>query len=271
MWLIITVAIHLGMLVLLLMRPDLGWLAAVVVVLNHVVLVLCSVWPRSRWLGPNLTRLPRKGGAVAITFDDGPDPETTPAVLRILDQYGAQASFFCVGTCARAHPDVVRDIVAAGHRVENHSDTHPWYFAFLGPQKMAREIASTQADLTALTGASPHYFRAPAGMRNPWLGFVLAQQGLNLVSWTRRGLDSISRDPDRVFARLTRNLEAGDILLLHDVPDKRDRHGRPMVLAVLPRLLERLACEGLRAVALPPPGTLRGTGPAAVLQRMVKS
>lgn len=264
MWFVLSIAVHLAMLLLYFLRPDLWWLAVAVVVLNHLLLVLASVWPRNHWLGPNLTRLPANGRTLALTFDDGPDPDTTPEVLRLLDRYSTQASFFCIGRRARAHPELVRAIVAAGHRVENHTATHPWYFAFMGPRAMTREIAQAQADLTALAGTAPQYFRAPAGMRNPWLDFVLARHGLTLVSWTRRGLDTVSCDPNRVFTRLIRNLQVGDILLLHDGSAARDSSGQPVVLAVLPRLLERLANENLSATAMPPPSVLRGTGNAAM-------
>lgn len=258
MWLAVSVAVHLAMLILFIARPDWWWAAAAIVAANHLLLVIASLLPRSRWLGPNLTRLPiADARAVAVTFDDGPDAEVTPEVLRILAACGAQASFFCIAERAQAHPDLIRAMIAAGHHVENHSHGHPWYFAFMGPRRLGREIARAQAALTALAGTPPRYFRAPAGMRNPWLGFALARQGLHLASWTRRGFDTVSRDPERILARLTENLKAGDILLLHDGSAARDRNGDPTALSVLPRLLERLARENLSAVALPSPAALR--------------
>ena len=97
----------------------------------------------------------------------------------------------------------------------------------------------------------PRFFRAPAGLRNPFLAPVLQRLELTLVSWTRRGFDTVQRDPQRVLQSLTRNLAAGDIVLLHDGHAARTSAERPVILDVLPALLQRLAGAGLRAVTLP--------------------
>ena len=102
-----------------------------------------------------------------------------------------------------------------------------------------------------VTGQRPSCFRAPAGLRNPFLEPVLHRLGLSLVSWTRRGFDTREGDAQRVLARLTRGLAAGDILLLHDGNAARTARGEPVLLEVLPLLLERLRADGLRAVTLP--------------------
>ena len=113
------------------------------------------------------------------------------------------------------------------------------------------EITRAQSQLQALTDQRPRFFRAPAGLRNPFLQPVLARHGLVLTSWTRRGFDTRERDPQRVLQRLTRGLAAGDILLLHDGHAARTPAGVPVVLDVLPRLLQRLDAAALRPVTLP--------------------
>ena len=233
------------------------------VVLNHAGLTAAGLWPRSRLLGPNVTRLPAAAasqGAYALTLDDGPDAEVTPQVLDLLDAHGVKASFFCIAERARAHPTLVREIIARGHSVQNHSNRHRHTFSVSGPRRLAREIADAQARLADLTGMPPHCFRAPAGLRNPLLDPVLHAQGLHLVSWTRRGFDTRDADPQRVLARLAgsghRALAAGDIVLLHDGHARRGPHGRAVLLDVLPALFERARAAGLHAVtlqaALPP-------------------
>jgi peptidoglycan/xylan/chitin deacetylase (PgdA/CDA1 family) len=112
-------------------------------------------------------------------------------------------------------------------------------------------VDEAQQVLAAIAGRPPSFFRAPVGLRSPLLDPVLAGSGLRYVSWTRRGLDGVSRDPALVLQRLTRDLAAGDVLLLHDSGRKLTRDGEPVVLAVLPALLERLAAAGLRSVSLP--------------------
>lgn len=220
---------------------------------NHALLGAAGLWPRSRWLGPNITGLPTASAdrrEVALTFDDGPDPTATPAVLDILERHGVRATFFCIGRRAAAYPEIVREIARRGHDVENHSYDHPNAFAAYGFTRLSREIARAQEVLAGLSGRTPHYFRAPLGLRNPLLEPVLARSGLRLVSWTRRGYDSKQPDPRRVLDRLTRGLGRGDVLLLHDGDSAKMADGQPVVVGVLPLLLDHLARRQLTPVSL---------------------
>jgi peptidoglycan/xylan/chitin deacetylase (PgdA/CDA1 family) len=229
------------------------WLLGAVVA-NHVFLGAVGMWPRSRLLGPNLIRLPASrsiGGVVALSFDDGPDPEVTPRIMDLLEQQGATASFFCIGQRAEAWPEIVRDLARRGHSVENHTQRHPYAFACFGMRALRREIEAAQATLGRLAGVSPRFFRAPAGLRSPLLDPVLSRTGMLLTSWSRRGHDCVRRDPEGVLRQITSGLRDGDILLLHDGSCARTRDGTPVVLAVLPRLLDHLRARGLRAVSLP--------------------
>jgi len=248
----LTVALHGVAVPVLLAAPSWWPWVVVALVADHVLVVGASLLPRSRWLGPNLTRLPGDpGDRVALTFDDGPDPDVTPAVLDLLDTHGATATFFVIGERALRHPDLVAEIVRRGHRVENHTFSHPHGFWFLPPAALAAQLDRVQEAVKAACGHTPVHFRAPAGIRPPWLQPFLARRGLDLVSWTRRGLDTVSRDPEWVAGRLLRGLRPGDILLLHDRGSARDGEGSPVVLGALPRVLEGVAAAGLRAVALP--------------------
>lgn len=229
------------------------------IVPDHLLLAWGSLWPKSTLVGPNMTSLP--GGsaaqrAVALTFDDGPDPRTTPRVLDLLDRHRARATFFCVGRKAERHPDLVREIARRGHRVENHSWGHAGMFCCFSPDAQGRDIDRAQATLARLAGATPRYFRAPAGLRSPWLDGVLRSRNLTLVSWTRRGLDALSKNPGPVVRRLTQGLAAGDILVLHD-------GGGGAGPEALPRLLEALDAARLRSVPLPDPVPAGAAGAAA--------
>jgi len=228
--------------------------AAGAIALNHALLTALGLWPRSTWLGPNLLRLPPAAVArreVALTIDDGPDPEVTPAVLDLLDAHGARATFFCIAEQARAQPALCREITRRGHSVQNHSERHSHRFSMLGLRGLADEIGRAQQTLADITGQRPAFFRAPAGLRSPLLAPVLHRLELQLVSWTRRGYDTVRREPGRVLERLTDGLAAGDILLLHDGHAARTSAGVPVVLEVLPHLLQRLDGAALRPVTLP--------------------
>jgi peptidoglycan/xylan/chitin deacetylase (PgdA/CDA1 family) len=227
------------------------WALAALIV-NHLILTAVGLWPRSHGLGPNWVRLPAAAAAghIAITIDDGPDPVVTPQVLDLLDQYSVRATFFCIGNEAQRYPELCREIVRRGHAVENHSQHHYFHFAALSPRRMAREIESGAACLTELTGQRPRFFRPTAGLRSPFLEPILARHGLHLACWTRRGFDTRCGDADVVTRRLTRQLAAGDILLLHDGHAARTASGQPVILAVLPRVLEAAAAAGLTPITL---------------------
>lgn len=221
---------------------------------NHAGITAAGLWPRSRLLGANITRLPQAAAQrneIALTFDDGPDPEVTPRVLDLLDAHRMKASFFCVGSLALRYPQLVRAIVARGHSVENHTHNHPASFSFYGTHRFKREIGTAQHALSGLTDSVPRYFRAPAGLRNPMLDPALNALDLQLVSWTRRGYDGVSTNSAAVLARLTRDLAAGDILVLHDRQSPHTAHKIPVVLEILPQLLRNLQTAGLHSVALP--------------------
>jgi peptidoglycan/xylan/chitin deacetylase (PgdA/CDA1 family) len=249
----VTIAMHvLGFAVLPLHPASWPWVLLALAG-NHLVLIGAIFCPRSRLHGPNLVRLPAaaaRRGEIALTFDDGPDPHITPRVLDLLDQYRMKASFFCVGEKVCAYPDVVAEIARRGHSVENHSYRHAPWFAMRGPWRMAREVEATQAAIERITGQRPNFFRAPNGFRPPWLDFVLAKRGLHYVSWTRRGYDTVRRNPAPVVRDLTLGLAAGDVLLLHDSGSARAHHGQCIVLAVLPVLLQHIRDRGLSSVAL---------------------
>lgn len=235
------------------LRPEVWPWAAGAVAANHALLGALGLWPRSTLLGPNITALPASSaarGEIAITFDDGPDPEVTPRVLDLLDAAGARASFFCVAERAARHRDLCAEIVRRGHGLENHSFGHSHAFALFGMGGFRRDISRAQAALTEAGGRVPRFFRAPAGIRSPLLEPVLHELGLRLVSWTRRGFDTRSRDPAPVAARLMRGLAAGDILLLHDGGCARTPGGEAVVLPALVRVLDAARSLNLRPVAV---------------------
>jgi len=221
--------------------------------INQSILIGAGLLPRTTLLGPNLNRLPAAAierREVALTIDDGPHPEVTPRVLDLLDTAGVQASFFCIGRYARQHPALCREIVARGHRVENHGDSHSWAFSVFGWKRIRADISDAQAALADITGQAPRFFRPTAGLRNPLLDPVLASLDLKLASWTRRPYDTRDGDPRRVHARLVSGLGPGDILLLHDRHCASTANGEPVILAVLPQILHSLEQARLIPVTL---------------------
>ncbi|MDW5443344.1 polysaccharide deacetylase family protein [Polaromonas sp. SM01] len=248
-----SIAVHGLALVVLIAAPDLWPWVLAALVLNHLLIAGAGLWPRSHWLGPNWTRLPAAAIArheIALTIDDGPDPEVTPLVLDLLDRFAVQATFFCIGEKAARYPELCREIVKRGHTVENHSQQHRHHFSLMGPRGLTREIQAAQDTLTHISGQRPLFFRAPAGLRNPFLEPVLARLGLKLATWSVRGFDTRVGDADRVSHKLVQGLQAGAILLLHDGNAARTPSGTPVILEVLPAVLVSAASAGLRVVTL---------------------
>ena len=254
-----SLALHAGAIGAVIIRPHWWPWALSAVVADHLLLTASGLWPRSHLLGPNWTHLPPLAGvpapgapraAVAITIDDGPDPEVTSRVLDLLDEHNARATFFCIGERIERHPALARAIVARHHEIGNHTYRHLMRFSLLGPRGVAQEIAQAQEAIGAATGEVARFFRAPAGLRNPFLEPALTRANLQLVSWTRRGFDTVNGSAGRVLESLTRHLQGGDILLLHDGHAARTASGSPVILEVLPRLLRALAAAQLAPITL---------------------
>lgn len=227
--------------------------ALAAVAANQALIGGAVMWPRSTWIGENIRSLPAASIAkneIALTFDDGPDPNITPRVLDLLDATGAKASFYVVGERAEQYPQVIQDIVKRGHSVENHSHRHTNTFAFYPSSQLHRELDAAQQAIAEASGSLPRFFRAPMGFRTPFLDPVVARLGLRYTSWTRRGFDSMAKSPLSVLQRLITHLDAGDILLLHDGSMLSTKRERAIVLDVLPDLLKTISDRGLKSVTL---------------------
>jgi len=246
-------AAHVGAAAAVVAAPATWPWALATVLGSHAFMVAQTLFPRAQLLGPALVRLPRahaERGAVALTFDDGPDPLVTPATLDILDRAGAKATFFCIGERVRRHPALAREIVARGHAVENHSYAHSPYLGFWGIGRVKRDVAAAQAAIADATGVAPVFFRPPFGVRNPMLEPALAAVGVHCVVWSARAYDTIAQDAALVVRRLTAALQPGTIALLHDGIAIRKRTGAPVLLDALPALLTEITVRGMHSINL---------------------
>jgi peptidoglycan-N-acetylglucosamine deacetylase len=220
-----------------------GWRIGLPAMLaTHLPVVWATLYPRATLLCPALSRLPTDERVVWLTIDDGPSADTQ-AMLDLLDRHGAKATFFLVGERALAQPALVQAIRDRGHGIGNHSATHPdTRFWRLGPGALEDEIGRSQSMLTAITGETPRWYRSVVGMTNPFVGLSLKRHGLTRVAWSARGFDGVDCQPDQVLARITRDIEPGAIVLLHEGA----KHGHNV--AILAQLLVWLESQGYRAV-----------------------
>jgi peptidoglycan-N-acetylglucosamine deacetylase len=157
--------------------------------------------------------------AAAITFDDGPDPLSTPSLLALLEAHGAQATFFVTGQKAECYPDLVREIVSQGHTVGNHTYSHDNFIMFKSIKALVREIDAAQQVFRRL-GFTPSAFRPPVGVTNPRLARALDQTGLYIVNFSKRAGDMGNRRIKHLSRRILKRLRPGDIIMLHDIPPR---------------------------------------------------
>lgn len=188
-------------------------------------------------------------GAVGLTFDDGPHPHGTPAVLEVLREAGASATFFLVGEQVERRPSVVAEIVAAGHEVALHCERHRNLLR-LTPGQVRDDLDRAAAVIANAAGRPPRLYRPPYGVFNA-AGLVIARRrGWESVLWTRWGRDWEGRaTPESIAAKVSDGVRGGDVLLLHDA----DYYSAPgswrRTVHALPRVLETVTATGLRTVA----------------------
>lgn len=179
---------------------------------------------------------------VSITFDDGPNPEFTPKVLSLLKKHGAKATFFLIGKYVEKYPELVKQILAEGHAIGNHSYSHSKNFGFFTSEKIASELKKTNELLNEITGKKLILFRPPFGVTNPNIKKALKITGLHSIGWSKRSLDTTNISDEKIFMRITQNLKKGDIILLHDNGNK--------TVAVLERLLLFLQSHKMQSVTV---------------------
>jgi peptidoglycan-N-acetylglucosamine deacetylase len=153
---------------------------------------------------------------ILVTFDDGPHPEITPLVLDVLKKYNAQAVFFCIGKNIDLYPEIVKQIVAEGHIVANHSYFHSNFIGVFSTQKVENEICKAEQAIKNCIGRSFKLYRPPFGVTNPNIAQATKKLGMKVVGWNKRSFDTVSKSKEDVLHRVTQNLTNGDIILFHD-------------------------------------------------------
>ncbi len=189
------------------------------------------------------------GRGYALTFDDGPHAQGTPATLEILAGADVRATFFLVGEQLRRDPSLGREIVAAGHEIGLHCDRHRNLLR-LAPWQVRADIARAQATIEDATGRSPSLYRPPYGVLNATALRVARSHGWRTLLWSHWGRDWEARaTPQSILARVTDGAGEGAVLLLHDADDYSAPDSWQRTVAALPRVLDTLAQRGLRPVA----------------------
>jgi peptidoglycan/xylan/chitin deacetylase (PgdA/CDA1 family) len=210
-----------------------------------------GAYHRNSWVfGRPITRLPGTARAVALTFDDGPNPDATPEILRVLAGEGVPATFFLLGRHVERWPALARDVADAGHEVGNHG----WHHRKLhvrGPRWVRADLARGTSAIETATRHRPRLFRAPHGFRSPWVSAIARSLGQRTVGWSLGVWDSDRPGVDAIAQRALAGARPGHILLLHD-GDGYDPFGdRLQTARALPRIIRGLRERGYAFARLP--------------------
>lgn len=221
------------------------WAVGCILAASLIVTGLGVALPRWRMFGPFICAGDGTKRQVALTFDDGPDPRSTPALLDLLRSENVPAAFFCIGRNVAAHPDLVARMAKEGHLLGNHTYHHSKATNCFGLARLTEEMVRTQSATVSAAGVSPAYFRPPMGLSNPRVFKAASALGLAVIGWTARGLDTRIRDPERVVRRILRGVRPGGVILLHDgrIPPER-------LLPTVKLLLAKLRAEGYQLARL---------------------
>ena len=210
-----------------------------------------GTWHRNSPLfGSALHRLPGTTSAVAITFDDGPNPRATPVILDVLQREGVRATFFVLGRHADRWPALVRRMADEGHQLGNHGYAHRKLHR-RSPGYVRDDLARGTAAIERAAGVRPKVFRAPHGFRSPWVTPIAASLGQRTVGWSLGVWDSARPGAGQIVTRALGGMSAGSILLLHDGDGYDEEGDRMQTAEALPSLIAGLRARGLTFATLP--------------------
>lgn len=179
---------------------------------------------------------------IALTFDDGPLPNQTERILKVLAQYQIKASFFCIGKRVEEEPHLLKQVHEHGHLIGNHTFHHSPAMGFSSLKHVVSELTKTNAQIEHVIGEQPRFFRPPFGITNPNIAEAIGQGKYQTIGWSIRSFDTVIRDQNKLYKRITRLLKGGDIVLLHDYSES--------TIQALPRLIEYAHQNGLIFVRL---------------------
>jgi len=195
------------------------FLATIPLMMFVALCIGASFFPRVNFFFPVICRGTSGNHAVSLTFDDGPDPLTTPLLLNLLSEFGIKATFFVTGKNVDKHPNLIIDILHDGHSIGNHTYHHDNFIMLKKKDLLVEEIKQTQ-DILKKYGIRPLTFRPPVGIVNPALGNILFQLNMIGVNFSCRASDYGNRIVKHLSKKILTRVSPDDIIMLHDIPPK---------------------------------------------------
>lgn len=153
---------------------------------------------------------------VVLSFDDGPHPEETLKILRILEIHNVKAVFFMIGKNVAQYPEIAKEVVKQGHQIGIHTQNHSWNFGFLFGKSLRNELVNCQQEIYNATGIKPILFRPPFGVTNPNIATLVQELKLQTIGWNVRTFDTATKESHVLVKRVVSNVSSNSIVLLHD-------------------------------------------------------
>jgi peptidoglycan/xylan/chitin deacetylase (PgdA/CDA1 family) len=208
-----------------------------------------SMAPTGQWFGHAFTGLGRGSKQLALTYDDGPNDPHTQHLLDVLARHEVRATFFLIGRYVQLRPDIVRELIKAGHVVGNHTFTHP-LLIFKSAREVRSQLESCTRALTDAVGEHSNLFRPPFGGRRPAVLRIVRQLGLDPIMWNVTGYDWNATSAEQIERKVTGQVRGGDVILLHDGGHRDFGADRSYTVTATDRLISRYKSEGYEFVTI---------------------
>jgi peptidoglycan/xylan/chitin deacetylase (PgdA/CDA1 family) len=215
-----------------------------------------SMTPTGQWYGRTFTGLARGTKQLALTYDDGPNDPHTFRLLEVLDRHNVRATFFLIGRYVRQRPDIVRELVAAGHVVGNHTFTHP-LLIFKSAAEVHRELTDCRKAIQDAIGDHSNLFRPPFGGRRPAVLCIARELGLVPIMWNVTGYDWNAPPSAVIEKKVSSQIRGGNVILLHDGSHKQMGADRSQTVLATDNLITRYKSEGYDFATIP--GMMKST------------
>jgi peptidoglycan/xylan/chitin deacetylase (PgdA/CDA1 family) len=209
-----------------------------------------SMAPTGQWYGRTFTSLPRGTRQLALTYDDGPNDPHTLRLLEVLARHNVRATFFLIGRYVQQRPDIVREIVKAGHVIGNHTFTHP-LLTFKSAAEVRKELTDCRSAIQDAIGEPANLFRPPFGGRRPAVLRIAHELGLEPVMWNVTGYDWNAPPAEVIERKVSRQIRGGDVILLHDGGHRQMGADRSQTLLATDHLITRYKSEGYGFATIP--------------------
>jgi peptidoglycan/xylan/chitin deacetylase (PgdA/CDA1 family) len=209
-----------------------------------------SMAPTAQWFGRTFTGLDRGRSSLALTYDDGPNDPYTLRLLEILAKHEVRATFFLIGRYVRLRPDLVRELVKAGHAVGNHTFSHP-LLMFKSAAEIRNELETCHFALTDAVGEHSKLFRPPFGGRRPAVLRIAREFGLEPVMWNVTGYDWNAPSADYIERKVISRVRGGNVILLHDGGHLQMGADRSYTVSATDRLIGRYKSAGYEFLTIP--------------------